>query len=97
MLSMHMARKSAGFTALPLAARAENGKKQEQRLTSQNSPLGRYCGSGFGTERRRIAAQARAVASEPIDRASCTAARQYAIDPEPAPLRHIWRSMIASR
>jgi hypothetical protein len=26
------------LTALPLAARAENAKKQEQRLTSQNSP-----------------------------------------------------------
>ena len=40
MLSMDMARRSrgAGLTALLLAARAENAKKQEQRLTSQNSP-----------------------------------------------------------
>ena len=29
---------SAGLTALLLAARAEHAKKQQQRLTSQNSP-----------------------------------------------------------
>ena len=61
MLSMDMARKSAGLTALRLAARAENSKKQEQRLTSQNSPPSEDIAAGFGTERRRIAAQARAV------------------------------------
>lgn len=37
MLSMQI-ESSAGLTALPPAARAENAKKQEQRLTSQNSP-----------------------------------------------------------
>jgi hypothetical protein len=62
MLSMDMARKSAGLTALLLAARAENAKKQEQRLDiAKLAAFGRYCGSGFGTERRRIAAQAPAV------------------------------------
>ena len=61
---MDMARKSRAGGHRGLDRVAASRECEEARAAPDIAKLaafGRYCGSGFGTERRRIAAQARAV------------------------------------